>query len=431
MKKRQKSKKSMEKSLEEHIKKRFIVYSHIGGGAYGVVWRAIDRTTGLQVAIKKCFDIFTSKEDTEKLYREITLLRRLNHKNIVQLIDVIRAFNQKDIYLIFEFVDTDLHQVIKLDILNTSHHEFIIYQILCCLKYLHSGGILHRDLKPANILIDSDCNVKVADFGQARTLKTLGAREVIASSVMSGYIATRWYRAPEIVFEENKYSYAIDVWGVGCILAELILQRPLFPGNSTINQMELICDLCGKPKQSYIKEMFQDDELKLIATLNLKKRKSFRKVFEGSSKVVIHFLKKCLEMNPKKRLTVEEALNHPFLRRWRDERFEEVLDEPMMLAETKELCIDEIRKMIYKDIAATQRVNRKEMKRNFLRMLGFAEGVDGGGDGRMNFLTLMEDLKGKRRGEARAQVIDIFKEKKQFGTFPGPEEAKVNNFFEK
>lgn len=194
---------STEEKVDPHILKRFKLHSLKGVGAYGIVWRAIDRVTDKQVAIKKCYDIFLSQEDTCRMYREIILLHIIEHKNVVKMIDVIPALNEKDIYLIFEYVSADLHQVIQLDILGEPHFQFIIYQILCCLKYLHSGKVIHRDLKPSNILIDSDCNIKVADFGQARSMRTQGSTEDTELSKMSGYIATRWYRAPEIVFEDN------------------------------------------------------------------------------------------------------------------------------------------------------------------------------------------------------------------------------------
>jgi mitogen-activated protein kinase 15 len=153
------------------------------------------------------------------------------------LLNVIKAENNKDIYLVFDYMEIDLHHVNRSNILQDIHKVYIIYQIVKCLKYLHSAEIVHRDLKPANILIDAECNVKVADFGLARSIQ---AYDDESAPVMTDYVATRWYRAPEIVLGSCQYSKAVDIWSVGCILGELILGKAIFPGKSTINQVELI-----------------------------------------------------------------------------------------------------------------------------------------------------------------------------------------------
>ena len=145
---------------------------------------------------------------------------------------MIKAENNKDIYLVFEYMEIDLHHVNRADILQDIHKVYIIYQLLKCLKYLHSADIIHRDLKPANLLLDAECNLKVADFGLARSVHN---DEDAGAVVMTDYVATRWYRAPEIVLGSTKYSKAVDMWSVGCILGELLLGKALFPGKSTMN----------------------------------------------------------------------------------------------------------------------------------------------------------------------------------------------------
>lgn len=150
-----------------------------------------------------------------------------NHPNIIRLQNVIKAENNKDLYLVFDFMETDLHVVIRGGILEEIHQRYIIYQLLKSLKYVHSAEIIHRDLKPSNILLDAECNVKVADFGLARSLITDQPDE---GAILTEYVATRWYRAPEILLGSTKYSKAVDMWSVGCILGEMINGKAIFPG---------------------------------------------------------------------------------------------------------------------------------------------------------------------------------------------------------
>jgi mitogen-activated protein kinase 15 len=137
------------------------------------VWKAIDKKTKDIVALKKNFDAFQNATDAQRTFREIIFLQELSgHENIIRLQNVIRAENDRDIYLVFDFMDTDLHAVIRANILEDIHKQYIIYQVLKCLKYMHSANLLHRDLKPSNLLLNSECHVKVADFGLARSLDT-------------------------------------------------------------------------------------------------------------------------------------------------------------------------------------------------------------------------------------------------------------------
>jgi mitogen-activated protein kinase 15 len=141
-------------------------------------------------------------------------------------------------------MDTDLHAVIRANILEDIHKQYIIYQCLKCLKYMHSVNLLHRDLKPSNLLLNSECHVKVADFGLARCLDAKAGSEPI----LTDYVATRWYRAPEILLGSNKYTKGVDMWSMGCILAELILGKPFFPGTSTLNQLDRVLEITGRPR---------------------------------------------------------------------------------------------------------------------------------------------------------------------------------------
>ena len=150
--------------------------------------------------------------------------------------------------LYIHLTETDLHAVVRANILEPIHKEYIIYQLIKCLKYMHSAELVHRDIKPANLLLDSNCLVKVCDFGLCRSVGEVQA----TSSVLTDYVATRWYRAPEILLGSTCYTKAVDIWSVGCILGEMLLGKPIFPGSSTMNQLDKIMEITGLPTQEDI-----------------------------------------------------------------------------------------------------------------------------------------------------------------------------------
>ena len=161
-------------------------------------------------------------------------LYEFKHDNIIKLHNVFKADNDKDLYLIFEFMEADLHNAIGQKILKDVHNRFILYQIIKGMKYLHSASVIHRDLKPSNILINSDCHIKICDFGLARSL---AADQADKDVILTEEVATRWYRAPEVLLGSKNYGTSADIWSIGCILAEILIGKPFFPGNSTLNQL--------------------------------------------------------------------------------------------------------------------------------------------------------------------------------------------------
>ena len=186
----------MSDEVEPHVLERFDILAKLGKGAYGIVWKARNKKSGQVVALKKVYDAFQNSTDAQRTYREVMYLQHLNgHENIIRLLSIIRAFNNKDLYLVFDLMETDLHIVIRAKILKPVHKQFILYQLFKALKYIHSADIIHRDLKPSNMLINSDCLMKLADFGLARSITATDDGDPIVSE----YIATRWYRAPEIL----------------------------------------------------------------------------------------------------------------------------------------------------------------------------------------------------------------------------------------
>nr|KAF6326481.1 mitogen-activated protein kinase 15 [Pipistrellus kuhlii] len=247
--------------VDAHVAQRFLLKRRLGKGAYGIVWKAVDRRTGEVVAIKKIFDAFRDRTDAQRTFREVTLLQEFgDHPNIVRFLDVIRAENDRDLYLVLEFMgpgltrrpaasrppDTDLNAVIaKGSLLKDVHKRYIFYQLLRAARFLHAGRVIHRDLKPSNVLLDARCLVKLCDFGLARSLG--GLPEGPEGQALTEYVATRWYRAPEVLLSSSWYTPGVDMWSLGCILGEMLRGKPLFPGRSTLHQLELILQTVPPP----------------------------------------------------------------------------------------------------------------------------------------------------------------------------------------
>ena len=200
----------MTEEVDKHVLKKYEIGQKLGKGAYGIVWKAVEKRGHTVVALKKCFDAFRNSTDAQRTYREIMYLQKLaGHDNIIRLQHVIKAENDKDIYLTFDHMETDLHAVIRANILEEVHKKYIIYQVLKALKYMHSGELLHRDIKPSNLLLNSDCHVKLCDFGLCRSVADTAG----PAPVLTDYVATRWYRAPETRLDVGDEAEALSPSG--------------------------------------------------------------------------------------------------------------------------------------------------------------------------------------------------------------------------
>ncbi|NXJ83033.1 MK15 kinase, partial [Trogon melanurus] len=321
--------------------------------AYGIVWKAVNRRTGEIVAIKKIFDAFRNRTDAQRTFREIMFLQEFGeHPNIIKLLDVIPAQNDKDIYLIFESMETDLHAVIKKgNLLKDIHKCYILYQLLKATKFIHSGNVIHRDQKPSNILLDAECFVKLCDFGLARSLSQMDEDQ--GNPALTEYVATRWYRAPEILLSSRSYTKGVDMWSIGCILGELLLGKPLFPGTSTVNQIEQILRVIPAPSPEDILAMQSDYRASVINRMSCRQRVTFEEILPSSTPLpAMDLLKKLLVFNPDKRLTAEEALQHPYVKRFHCPAREPCLDCDVVLplGDDIQLSVAEYRNKLYEMI---------------------------------------------------------------------------------
>lgn len=354
----------MEDNVEPHILKRFHLHKKIGKGAYGVVYKATDKKTKELVALKKLYGAFRDDTDAQRTFREVMLLQELNgHENIIRLLNVIKAENDVDLYLVFEHMEADLYNVIRAGILQDVHKRFIIYQVLKALKFIHSGGIIHRDLKPSNIFINSDCQIKLGDFGLARTL-TSGKNGF--KGIITDYVATRWYRAPEMLMGSSKYSKSIDMWSVGCILYELITAKPLFPGKSTKHMFGLVLEVTGLPDKSEYNEIKKKYELMLDFSMFDKfTKKSMKSLIGAYTKdtQTWDFLSKLLVFNPDKRMTVEEALDHPYVSDFHkiEEEIECERKVTIPMDDNQKFSLEEYREKLYDEILKRKMEIRKKL----------------------------------------------------------------------
>ncbi|KAK1338304.1 hypothetical protein QTO34_001419 [Cnephaeus nilssonii] len=281
---------------------RYTTIKQLGDGTYGSVLLGRSIESGELIAIKKMKRKFYSWEECMNL-REVKSLKKLNHANIVKLKEVIRENDH--LYFIFEYMQENLYQLIKErnKLFPESAIRNIMFQILQGLAFIHKHGFFHRDLKPENLLCMGPDLVKIADFGLAR--------EIRSRPPYTDYVSTRWYRAPEVLLRSTNYSSPIDIWAVGCIMAEVYTLRPLFPGASEIDTIFKICQVLGTPKKTDWPEGYQ-----LSSAMNFRWPQcvpnNLKTLIPNASSEAIQLLRDLLQWDPKKRPTASQALRYPY-----------------------------------------------------------------------------------------------------------------------
>uniref|UniRef100_A0A672GVV8 mitogen-activated protein kinase n=1 Tax=Salarias fasciatus TaxID=181472 RepID=A0A672GVV8_SALFA len=322
------------------VPERYQNLSPVGSGAYGSVCSAYDVKTGLKVAVKKLSRPFQSIIHAKRTYRELRLLKHMKHENVIGLLDVftpatsLDEFN--DVYLVTHLMGADLNNIVKCQKLTDDHVQFLIYQILRGLKYIHSADIIHRDLKPSNLAVNEDCELKILDFGLARH----------TDDEMTGYVATRWYRAPEIMLNWMHYNMTVDIWSVGCIMAELLTGRTLFPGTDRILP----------PLSQYVAlrmflKIFSSEQARnYINSLSHMPKRNFADVFLGANPLAVDLLEKMLVLDTDKRITASEALAHPYFAQYHDPDDEPEAEPYDQSFESRELEIEEWKSLTYEEV---------------------------------------------------------------------------------
>jgi cyclin-dependent kinase len=278
----------------------------LGEGTYGVVYKARDKTTKELYALKK---IRLESEDEgipSTAIREIALLKELQHPNVVRIHDVIHT-NRK-LILVFEFVDQDLKKFMTScdKILDMRIIKSLMYQLCRGIAHCHKMKVLHRDLKPQNLLVSKEGVLKLADFGLARAFG-------IPVKNYTNEVVTLWYRAPDILLGSKNYNTSIDMWSIGCIFAELVNMKPLFPGISEKDQILKIFKLMGTPSVDKWSGLADLQEWK-NETFEIFKGEELSKVCPRLDEDGLDLLDKLLRSNPAERITGKDTLNHPFFK---------------------------------------------------------------------------------------------------------------------
>ncbi|PWA22099.1 hypothetical protein CCH79_00010236 [Gambusia affinis] len=307
----------------------------IGYGAFGVVWSVTDPRDGKRVALKKMPNVFQNLVSCKRVFRELKMLCFFKHENttngrnkkktfirnhdvnivcpqVLSALDILQPPHIdyfEEIYVVTELMQSDLHKIIvSPQPLSSDHAKVFLYQILRGLKYLHSAGILHRDIKPGNLLVNSNCVLKICDFGLARV------EELDESRHMTQEVVTQYYRAPEILMGSRHYSNSIDIWSVGCIFAELLGRRILFQAQSPIQQLDLITDLLGTPSMEAMRTACEGARAHILRGTH--KQPSLPVLYTLSSQATheaVHLLCRMLVFDPSKRISAKDALAHPYL----------------------------------------------------------------------------------------------------------------------
>ncbi|XP_041830492.1 mitogen-activated protein kinase 7 [Melanotaenia boesemani] len=292
----------------------------IGTGAYGVVSSARRRDNGQQVAIKKISNAFEVVTNAKRTLRELKILKHFKHDNIIAIKDILQpnlphsAF--KSVYVVLDLMESDLHQIIhSAQTLTPEHTRYFLYQLLRGLKYVHSANVIHRDLKPSNLLVNENCELKIGDFGMARGLSSHPEESY---SFMTEYVATRWYRAPELLLSLNHYSLAIDLWSVGCIFAEMLGRKQLFPGKHYVHQLQLILSVLGTPPEGLIGAIRADRVRSYVQSLPSRIAMPLARLYPQAEPEALDLLGAMLRFDPRERICVTEALAHPYLAKYHD-----------------------------------------------------------------------------------------------------------------
>ncbi|KAL1824481.1 hypothetical protein ACET3Z_011259 [Daucus carota] len=278
----------------------------IGQGTYSSVYRARYVETGKLVALKKVRFNNMKPESVQFMAREIAILRRLDHPNIMKLEGIIASPLSTNIYLVFEYMEHDLSGLISNPDVKFSNAQIKCYmwQLLCGLEHCHSQGLIHRDIKTSNILVNNEGVLKIADFGLANFVTPRNQQQ------LTNRVVTLWYRPPEIFLGSTSYKETVDLWSVGCVFAEMFLGRPLLKGRNEVEQLHMIFKLCGTPSDEYWKK----SKLPLATMFKPQHpyESTLRERCDEFPRIAVNLLETLLSVDPEKRGTASSALDSEY-----------------------------------------------------------------------------------------------------------------------
>ena len=292
------------------MKNKYEVLGIVGEGAYGIVYKCLNKETNKYVAVKK-FKETQDKLVQKTMKRELAMLQMLHHENVVEFQE---SFVSKgNFFLVFEYVEKNL-----LEVLEESPHGLspklirsLVYQMCKAVDYLHKNNMIHRDVKPENLLIDEKLNLKLCDFGFARKVKLNKNNNNV--DTMTDYVATRWYRSPELLLSGGIYGPEVDYWAIGCIMGELADGNPMFPGEDEVDQLDCIIKILGNLPENLINMYYENQIYNGKELLKVKKPETLEKRYLGIlSPTAIDFMKGLLELDPSKRLSGENVFKHKY-----------------------------------------------------------------------------------------------------------------------
>ncbi|CCH58459.1 hypothetical protein TBLA_0A06670 [Henningerozyma blattae CBS 6284] len=365
---------------------RYEIVHILGKGSYGTVCSARDNKNPENtycIAVKKITNIFFREILLKRAIRELKFINYFKgHKNIVNLIDLELVVEKpyEGLYCYQELIDYDLAKVIHSSVyLGEFHIKFFFYQIVCGLKYIHSADVIHRDLKPGNILCTLNGCLKICDFGLARGVASKYFNTRVSHQDITNYVATRWYRAPELILSHKTYDKSIDMWSLGCILGEFYERRPLFMGKDAMNQIFQILQVLGSPSKSLLKSFSSRYANSLCSDSNSNiEKQDWKKIFPNASMDAVDLLDRLLDWDPAERITINQAIEHPFFKDVRkiddepdcpygsfDFTYEEKLDSMQKLREYLIVEVDNFkRERVILDNPTQNRLNNPQLIQN-------------------------------------------------------------------